>query len=130
MRRRKMSSAVAAVAGCLLLVGGAHAQEASLTKQRDYLKVVKAYAETLVERGRDTYGAKKTPLFAASLDRKNLAPGNFPGIAGIRVQDRCFGCANPMHDQNLYQVLYALTKITGDKKYAAEKKWFLSRSCF
>ena len=125
-----MSSAVAVVSGCLLLVGGAHAQEASRGKQRDYLKVVKAYAETLVERGRDTYGAKKTPLFAASLDRKNLAPGNFPGIAGIRVQDRCFGCANPMHDQNLYQVLYALTKITGDKKYAAEKKWFLSRSCF
>ncbi len=120
MRRREMSSAVAVVAGCLLLVGGADAQEASPGKQRDYLKVVKAYAETLMERGRDTYGAKKTPLFAASLDRTSLKPGNFPGIAGIRAHDRCLGCANPMHDENLYQVLYALTKITGDKKYAAE----------
>jgi hypothetical protein len=120
MRRRKMFNVLAVVAGCLLLVGGAHAQEASRGKQRDYLKVVKAYAETLMERGRDTYGAKKTPLFVASLDRKNLQPGNFPGIAGIRAHDRSLHCANPMHDENLYQVLYALTKIIGDKKYATE----------
>ena len=120
MRKRKMFNVLAVVAGCLLLVGRAHAQEAGLTKQRDYLKVVKAYAETLMERGRDTYGAKKTPLFVASLDRKTLAPGNFPGIAGIRAHDRSLHCANPMHDENLYQVLYALTKITGDKKYATE----------
>ena len=120
MRKRKMFNVLAVVAGCLLLVGRAHAQEASRGKQRDYLKVVKAYAETLMERGRDTYGAKKTPLFVASLDRKNLQPGNFPGIAGIRAHDRSLHCANPMHDENLYQVLYALTKITDDKKYAAE----------
>ena len=36
--------------------------------------------------------------------------------------------ANPMHDENLYQVLYALTEATGDKRYADEAdktlKWF------
>jgi len=91
-----------------------------VAKRHDYLKIVQAYAETLMERGRDTYGAKESPLFAAALDRRDLAPGDFPGIAGIRPQDRCTTGANPMHDENLYQILYALTSITGEAKYATE----------
>jgi hypothetical protein len=46
----------------------------------------------------------------------------------IRGGDRALGGANPMHDQNLYQILHALSAITGRKKYAAEAdeilKWF------
>jgi hypothetical protein len=47
---------------------------------------------------------------------------------GIRSHDRLLTGANPMHDQNLYQILYALTELTGEKKYADEAdktlEWF------
>ena len=96
----------------------------------DYLAIVKAYANTMIEQGRDTYGQEHTPLFAAGLDRKTFEPGKFPGIQGIRGGDRATTGANPMHDENLYQVLYALTEITGDEKYAREAdralEWFFN----
>lgn len=41
-------------------------------------------------------------------------------MPGIRSGDRTLCGANPMHHQNLYQLLYALTKITGQKRYADE----------
>ena len=69
---------------CLLLGEGAAAQQTTTGKQPDYLKIVKAYADTMIERGRDTYGEQHTPLFAAALDRHTLMPGQFPGISGIR----------------------------------------------
>src|SRR5687768_5589828 len=86
----------------------------------DYLQVVRAYADTMIQHGRDEYGSIKSPLFASTLDRKTLkVPEKFLGnIDGIRNSDRALG-ANPMHDENLYQVLYALSEITGDAKYAA-----------
>jgi hypothetical protein len=47
---------------------------------------------------------------------------------GIRPHDRMLTGANPMHDQNLYQVVYALTDVTGDPRYALEAdktlKWY------
>jgi hypothetical protein len=95
----------------------------------DYLKVVRAYADTMIQHGRDEYGSVKSPLFASTLDRTTLkVPEKFVGtIEGIRNSDRALG-ANPMHDQNLYQVLYALSEITGDARYAAEAdkalRWF------
>src|SRR5688572_9414966 len=83
----------------------------------DYLGIVQTYADTMIAHGRDEYGAVRTPLFAAVLDRKTLRlPEKLPPeIPGIRVQDRTLTGANPMHDENLYQVLYALTEITGDR---------------
>jgi hypothetical protein len=33
----------------------------------------------------------------------------FGDIPDIRRTDRSLGGANPMHDENLYQILYALT---------------------
>jgi hypothetical protein len=99
-------------------------------KQPDYLKIVKTYADALIEHGRDTYGTEKSPLFASTLDRGTLSlMSDKPGrIQGIRNGDRSLSGANPMQDQNLYQILYALTKLTGKKKYAGEAdralKWF------
>ena len=96
----------------------------------DYLRIVRHYADAMIERGRDTYGSVKSPLFAVALDPVNATvfqkkPGN---LSGIRNGDRVWQGANPMTDQNFYQVLYALSEVTGDGKYAAEAdaalRWF------
>jgi len=97
----------------------------------DHLQLVRAYADAMIEHGRDTYGNVHSPLFAAALDRKTLKVPRgtaLPRVAGVRAHDRALFGANPMHDLNLYQVLYALTKITGQERYAAEAdkalEWF------
>jgi len=115
----------------LLTLGGLVRAESS---RPDYLKVVRAYADAMIEHGRDKYGPVHSPLFAATLDRKTLrlpdAPP--PGIPGIRAGDRTLTGANPMHDLDLYQVLYVLTKIVRDARYAAAAdealKWFFEHT--
>jgi len=108
-----------------LLAAGALA-----TDEPSYLDIVRRYADTMIEHGRDCYGAVESPLFAVALDRKTLKlPEKKPAsISGIREGDRTLTGANPMHDLNFHQTLYALTKATGEKRYAAEAdkslKWF------
>ncbi|TFG44839.1 MAG: hypothetical protein E4H40_08975 [Candidatus Brocadiia bacterium] len=103
--------------------------EKAPSKSSDYLTTVKAYAETMIDKGRDTYGPVKSPLFAAALDRhKYILFSDTSRIEGIRNGDRALKGANPMHDQDLYQVLYCLSVLTGDPHYTAEAdkalKWF------
>ena len=102
--------------------------DVNVLQMPDYLAVVKAYADRLIEYGRDGIGRQKSPLFAAALDRRLMMFGPMPSIPGIRGGDRTLSGANPMHDQNLYQVLYALALATGDRRYAAAAdealKWF------
>lgn len=86
-----------------------------------YYERVKAYADTMIEHGRDKYGEVHTPLFAGALDRSSLKISpDFPDIPGIRAKDRCLTGANPMIEKGLYHLLYELTEITNDKKYAEE----------
>lgn len=87
------------------------------------LEIVKAYADAMIEKGRDTYGDEHSPLFAAALDRSNIklaSAESFGKIPGVREHDRSLGGANPQEDQSLYSILYQLTNLTGDKKYARE----------
>ncbi|HUW18148.1 MAG TPA: hypothetical protein VMW16_02485 [Sedimentisphaerales bacterium] len=126
MRVKRMVSV--AIIACLVLF--AVASDGATEKQPDYLRIVKSYADALLEHGRDTYGTVQSPLIASALDRKSLSliEEKLGRIEGIRNGDRSLYGANPMHDQDLYQTLYALTQVTGDKKYAqqADKalKWF------
>jgi len=105
-------------------------QDVAAEKRPDYLQIVKSYADALIENGRDTYGAEHSPLFASTLDRSTLSLMSTASgrIEGIRNGDRSLAGANPMHDQDLYQILYALTKLTGRKRYTKEAdkalKWF------
>ncbi|MHC4625045.1 MAG: hypothetical protein ACYS4W_14215, partial [Planctomycetota bacterium] len=102
---------------------------------------MRSYANTMLEKGRDRYGKEHSPLFATTLDRKKVEIFDEAGLERlwqnrledwenwrIRNRDRMTTGANPMHDQNLYQILYALTEITGEKRYAEEAdrtiKWF------
>jgi len=111
------------------------------TKQGgDYLKPVKDYADALIEHGRDVYGKTTSPLFASALDPKTMKMFQGERLKStkklprahwdIRITDRDPTTANPMYDQNLYQILYALSKVTGDPKYARAAdealRWFFN----
>jgi hypothetical protein len=102
--------------------------------QQSELATVRAYADAMIQKGRDVYGAEHSPLFAAALDRHTLRlPESLPpAIEGIREGDRSISGANPMHDENLYQVLYALSTLTGDSRYATEAdaalQWFFQHT--
>jgi len=96
-----------------LSVGGAEADR--------YLTVVCRYADAMLAHGRDTYGPAHSPLFASALDRKALKLPSFVPSApeGVREGDRTLSGANPMHDENFYRLLYALSELAGDKRYEA-----------
>ncbi len=84
-----------------------------------HLKVARRFADAMLEHGRDTYGPEKTPLFASALDRaaKKIVEG-LPLPEGIRKGDRTTTAANPMYDENFFRLLYALSEVTADKRYA------------
>jgi hypothetical protein len=95
----------------------------------EYLQAVVDYADAMIKHGRDTYGNVQSPVFlAGGLDLKThqFVRRQLKG-QGIREGDRAYG-ANLHHDLNLYQVLYALTKLTDERRYAdqADKAltWF------
>lgn len=98
------------------------------------LRRVIAYADHMLTYGRDHYGPVRSPLFASTLDRKDLrlAKTEPPNIEGIRSHDRVLTGANPMHDENFYRLLTALTKISGNPKYEqsadAALKWFFEHT--
>jgi len=123
-----VAAAVAASAKTRALPPGAAAPALAAD---DSLAVVKAYADTMIDRGRDVYGPVHSPLFATTLDRTThrIFAAEPPAIADIRSQDRPWQGGNPMHDQNLYQILYALSELTGETRYATEAdrtlRWFL-----
>src|SRR5688500_8672682 len=105
-----------------------------------FLEVVRTYADTMIEHGRDKYGPEKSGLMLSALDRSTLTPLTVrpapPG--GIRRGDRpgrpwsAMNGANPQQDQNLLRVLYTLGELTGDARYAKaadeELSWFFSHT--
>ena len=107
-------------------------------KHQEYLDHVENYANALLEQGRDRYGDEESPLIASTLVRETLTLPDGDSLEallslereswGIRPHDRMLTGANPMHDQNLYQILYALAEVTGDPRYASEAdkilQWF------
>jgi hypothetical protein len=127
-------------AACALLLGFALASPAAPAPSTNFLEVVRCYADTMIERGRDAYGPQKSGLLLSALDRTTLAPltvrpappggirrGDRPGRAWVEMNG-----ANPMLDQNLLRVFYTLSEITGDSRYAQiadeELTWFFSHT--
>jgi hypothetical protein len=85
-----------------------------------YLVVVRRCADTLLDKGVDHWGPRKTALIASVLDRTTLMPPSTmpksPG--GNRQGDRCvpYG-SNANLQQNLYVTFFHLSRITGDPRY-------------
>ena len=118
--RLRLMRPVWALGAFLLLVAASCVAADTSASEPDYLALVTAYADAMLEHGRDRYGKEHSPLFAAAMDRETLVLGGGGDIEGIRNGDRTLSGANPMHDLNLYQVLYGLAEITGDARYSAE----------
>ncbi len=129
MSKNRTSGIVLSIIVIATLMIAMNAGRAAKASDR-YLALVRRNADYMIEHGRDTYGSEHSPLFAAAL---NPATGQVfekmpPSLSGLRNGDRVFDGANPMLDLNFYQVLYALSEITSEPKYAAEAdvalKWF------
>lgn len=123
-----------------LLLGVILASYEAQAASTNLLDVVRRYADTMIEKGRDTYGPQQSGLLLSALDRTTLAPLKVrpapPG--GIRRGDRPgrpwveMNGANPMLDQNLLRVFYTLSEITRDARYARvadeELTWFFNHT--
>src|SRR5688500_7624842 len=111
------------IAGLLALAtAGAAAQQPAPAAPKPvpkspYLSVVYRYADTMIARGRDTYGPQKTGLLLSALDRAAGTPWEARPVA------------DPQLDQNLLRVLYTLSELSGKPVYRdaadAELRWFL-----
>jgi hypothetical protein len=132
---------IAWIAAALALVASTEARgRAEEVVAPSFLEVVRRYADAMLEHGRDRYGPSKSGLFLSALDRRTLRPLTVrpapPG--GIRREDRPglpwreLTGANPQLDQNLLRVLYVLTEILDDPRYAGaadeEIRWFFENA--
>jgi hypothetical protein len=100
----------------------------------DYVGIAEAYADFMIEHGRDVYGPKQTPLFVTGMDRhtgKMISPPfahvkRKPFMPGwerdreLRGSDRNYGNADPLDQLTLLKLMHRLSEVTGDKRYAEE----------
>ena len=134
MRRRSVGMAMLTVCTCFCLIS---AGRAASPPSSPYLGYVYKYADTMLAKGRDTYGPQKTMLFLSALDRTTLAPLTTRPAppAGIRRGDRVgpewmeLVGANPHLDENFLRLLYVLKGLSSQAKYSdaadAELKFIL-----
>lgn len=99
----------------------------------DGLARAKRYVDALLARGRDTYGPRKSPLVVTCMDLKDFRhiPRDDPRLkilteAGYRPKDTLFRAADPHLEENFYQILYALSAITGERRYQQEADTILA----
>ena len=99
-----------------------------------YTDIARAYADYMIEHGRDVYGSVHSPLFITGIDRltgKRIRPPfphvkRKPFMAGFerdrecRDSDRNYGNADPLDQMTLLRLLQRLTEVTGESRYAQE----------
>ena len=78
---------------------------------RPYLDAARKFSDTVVERGRDTYGPQKTPLFVDGLHAESLEP-----VRWMR-RGETWVLSNFASQQPLMRLLDGLTALTGEEKY-------------
>lgn len=84
------------------------------------------YADAMLERGRDTYGQRESPLFSTMLRRDRIGLVDRPeqtipmtrDAHGVRSGDRAWNAANIDDHYPLYQLLYRLGSVPGGQRYA------------
>ena len=106
----------------LLAPLAALAKDSATGNQSDLLGIVTRFADAMIDHSRTNLPNAEVPLFPIVLTRDTY---KVPAIGArslvtARVQPEFRKIANPHHDENIYQILYALTKLTGNPRYAAE----------
>jgi hypothetical protein len=88
----------------------------------DLFTIVRRYADAMIDKSRSNLPDPKLPLFpiVVTRDTYQIPPGKVANLVTARTPQEFKNLANPHHDLNLYQVFYALSKLTGEPKYAAE----------
>ncbi|MHC4432911.1 MAG: hypothetical protein ACYTBS_13805 [Planctomycetota bacterium] len=76
-----------------------------------YLKAVRRFADTVIEKGRDTYGDKHTPLFVDGLHVESLKPAIW------KKDGQSWVLSNFASQQPLIRVLDGLSALTQDPLY-------------
>lgn len=88
----------------------------------DFLPIVQRFADAMLENSRSRLPDPQLALFPIVLTRDTyeIPKGKVQNLNTARVPQEFKHTANPHHDQNIYQVLYALSELTGEAKYARE----------
>lgn len=88
-----------------------------------YFEMAQAYADAMIEQGHDRYGDRHSPAFVATLDLRTMQMPSATSDVTRQMYSNFFRaedystCVNPMYHIDLYQLLEALTILTGDDKY-------------
>lgn len=102
-----------------------------------FIAVVYKYADAMIEQGRDTHGPQQTGIFLSALNRNTLEPldARPAAPAGVSEAVRPGGAGQPLvgansqSHQNLLRLLYFLSEMSNDNRYAQaadeELKWLL-----
>lgn len=105
---------------CLLTVLGSRVCAAE--GGAPYLATVRQFADTLLDKGRDTYGPRKTALWCGVINVEDYSvpqsAKDVPPTPGVREKDRSVGGCNMYQDVSAIHVFRALSKVTGDDRYA------------
>lgn len=82
-----------------------------------YLGAVRAFADTVLARGRDVYGKTQTPLFVDGMHAETLTPARW------QCRGETWTLCNFASQQPLLRALDGLTAVTGESRYreAAEQ---------
>jgi hypothetical protein len=109
-------------AALLATDGNGAAAEPAKDGAPDLFAVVRRYADAMIGQSRSQLPDPKLPLFPIVLTRDTyrIPPGKVGNLVTARTPQEFKNIANPHHDLNLYQILYALGSLTGDAKYAVE----------
>lgn len=83
---------------------------------REYLKAVQDFADTVIDKGRDTYGQKHTPLFVDGLHAESLKPVIW------KKDGQSWVLSNFASQQPLIRLLDGLSTLTNDPKYRRAAK--------
>src|SRR4051794_18592372 len=99
-RRRRALIAILAV----LAPWARAAESAPAATAPPYAAIVRTFADTLLDKGRDHYGSRSTALWCGIIDVETFAvpddPKAVPLPKGFRAQDRAVGGCNLHHDRS------------------------------
>ena len=92
----------------------------------------KEFADLFIQYGRDDYGPRKGPLFVTQLNvntrRIPAGTSDDPGVWNTHFEVAGYQpyCQNLLSDLSLLDLLHALTRVTGDKRYDEARKAYLT----